>query len=134
MYDPLPAGGWAVSVSDITPLAKAEDEAQRRARLLDSVLRAVPHGICVYGPDRRVAMFNQTYLDVMVGAPLDIGDHLADVVRRRAEAGEYGGENRTRSFCIRSAARKCVGGRVQTVRDRRSHRSVARRGPHQRGD
>jgi signal transduction histidine kinase len=93
IYDPLPAGGWAVSVSDITPLTKAEDESQRRARLLDSVLRAVPHGICVYGPDRRVAMFNQTYLDVMAGAPLDIGDHLADIVRRRAEAGEYcGGE------------------------------------------
>jgi len=92
MYQPLPAGGgWTVSVSDTTPLATAEGEAQRRAHLLDSVLLAVPHGICVYGPDRRVAMVNQTYLDVMAGTPLGIGDHLADVVRRRAEAGEYGG-------------------------------------------
>lgn len=90
MYDPLSGGGWAITVSDITPLAKAEDEARRRASLLDSVLAAVPHGICVYGPDRRVTMFNQTYLTVMDGAPLHIGEHLSEVIRRRAEAGEYG--------------------------------------------
>ncbi len=90
MVDPLPGGGWAITVNDITPLARAEDDARRRAHLLDSVLFAVPHGICVYGPDRRVLMFNQTYLDVMAGAPLQVGDHLTEVIRRRAEAGEYG--------------------------------------------
>ncbi len=91
MYDPLPDGGWAITVSDITPLATAEDDARRRARLLDSILLAVPHGICVYGPDRRVMMYNQTYLDIMDGAPLRVGDHLTEVIRRRALAAEYGG-------------------------------------------
>ncbi|WP_428483877.1 PAS-domain containing protein [Rhodopila sp.] len=90
MCDPLAGGGWAITVNDVTALATAEDEARRRARLLDSILLAVPHGICVYGPDRRVSMFNQTYQDVMAGAPLRIGDHLTTVIRRRAEAGEYG--------------------------------------------
>ena len=90
MVDPLPDGGCTITVNDVTPLAAAEDDARRRAHLLDSVLFAVPHGICVYGPDRRVSMFNQTYLDVMAGAPLQIGDHLVEVIRRRAEAGEYG--------------------------------------------
>ncbi len=91
MVDPLPGGGFAITLNDITPLARAEDEARRRAHLLDQVLLAVPHGICVYGPDRRVSMFNQTYQEVMAGAPLQIGDHLVEVIRRRAEAGEYGG-------------------------------------------
>ncbi len=90
MLDPLPDGGWAITLSDITPLARAEDEARRRADLLNSVLDAVPHGICVYGPDRRVSMFNQTYLNVMSGAPLQVGDHITDVIRRRAQAREYG--------------------------------------------
>jgi PAS domain-containing protein len=49
-FDSLPDGGCAISVSDITPQAHAEDEARRRARLLDLVLLNVPHGICVYGP------------------------------------------------------------------------------------
>jgi signal transduction histidine kinase len=66
------------------------DEALLRATLLDSILDNVPHGICVYGPDRRVRMFNRTYAEVMQGAPLAVGDHLETVIRRRAEAGEYG--------------------------------------------
>ena len=90
MFDPLPDGGCTISISDITPQARAEDDANRRARLLDLVLLNVPHGICVYGPDHRVAMFNDTYNKVMAGAPLQVGDTLADVIRRRAEAGEYG--------------------------------------------
>ncbi|HBK04972.1 MAG TPA: hypothetical protein DDZ81_03825 [Acetobacteraceae bacterium] len=90
MVDPLPDGGCTIAVNDITPQARAEDEASRRARLLDLVLLNVPHGICVYGADHRVAMFNDNYNKVMEGAPLHVGDSLADVVRRRAEAGEYG--------------------------------------------
>jgi signal transduction histidine kinase len=90
MLDPLPDGGCAISVSDITAQAQAEDEASRRARLLDLVLLNVPHGICVYGPDHRVAMFNDTYNKVMEGAPLKVGDALDDIIRRRADAGEYG--------------------------------------------
>ena len=90
MFDPLPGGGCAISVSDITPQAQAEHDAHRRARLLDMVLLSIPHGICVYGPDQRVAMFNDTYSKVMAGAPLQVGDSLDEVIRRRAEAGEYG--------------------------------------------
>ncbi|MDB5399884.1 MAG: hypothetical protein JWQ55_1902 [Rhodopila sp.] len=90
MFDPLPDGGCAISVSDITPQARAEDDARRRTRMLDMVLLNIPHGICVYDAGHRVAMFNETYLRVMEGAPLQIGDTLAEVIRRRAEAGEYG--------------------------------------------
>ena len=90
LLDPLPDGGFAVTVTDITPQAQAEDDASRRARLLDLVLLNVPHGICVYGPDHRVTMFNDTYNKVMQGAPLRVGDGLDDIIRRRAEAGEYG--------------------------------------------
>jgi signal transduction histidine kinase len=90
MFDPLADGGCTISVSDITPQARAEDDARRRARLLDLVLLNIPLGICVYGADHRVMMFNDTYNKVMAGAPLGVGDTLAEVIRRRAEAGEYG--------------------------------------------
>ena len=88
--DPLPDGGWTMVVTDITPLARAEDESSRRARALDAILEAIPHGVCVYGADHRVTMFNRTYLQAMSGAPVAIGDHRLDVIRRRAAAGEYG--------------------------------------------
>lgn len=88
--DPLPDGGWTITVADITLIATTEDEAQRRARSLSIVLETIPHGVCVYGADRRVTMFNRAYSEVMTGAPLAIGDHMVDVIRRYAEAGEYG--------------------------------------------
>jgi signal transduction histidine kinase len=87
---PLPDGGWTITVLDISTQAAATDEARQRAGLLDSILAAVPHGICVYDADRRVILYNPTYLAVMAGAPLQIGDHITDVIRRRAEAGEFG--------------------------------------------
>jgi signal transduction histidine kinase len=90
MLDALPDGGCTIAVSDITPQAQAEDDASRRARLLDLVLLNVPHGICVYGADHRVAMFNDAYAKVMDGAPVQVGERLADVIRRRAKIGEYG--------------------------------------------
>lgn len=74
----------------MAPLPPAEQEAHRRATLLQSILEAFPHGVCVYGADHRVAMFNRAYAQVMEGAPLNIGDRLEDVIRHRAEAGEYG--------------------------------------------
>jgi signal transduction histidine kinase len=72
------------------PLPPAEQEAYRRATLLQSILEAFPHGVCVYGADHRVAMFNRAYAEVMEGAPLNVGDRLEDVIRQRASAGEYG--------------------------------------------
>jgi len=88
--DPSPEGGWTMTVIDISPLAMVEDEALRRARMLESLLASLPQGVCLYGPDRRVRMLNRAYLDVMAGAPLAIGETLEEVIRRRAAAGEYG--------------------------------------------
>jgi signal transduction histidine kinase len=87
---PEPDGGFLIETDDVTDLRQAEDEARRRAAMLDGALEALPHGICVWGPDRRVSMFNTTYTRLMEGAPLQVGDTLEDVIRRRAEAGEYG--------------------------------------------
>jgi signal transduction histidine kinase len=88
--DPLPQGGWTMAVADVSPLAGAEDEAGRRAALLHSIVDAIPHGVCVYSADSRVTMFNRAYTKVMTGARVEIGEHLETVIRRRAEAGEYG--------------------------------------------
>jgi len=88
--DPLPDGGWIMTVSDNSALVQAKDDAQRRAGLLDSIVQHIPHGIAVYGPDRRVTMVNQGYRVIMDGAPVEIGDTLEEVIRRRSDIGEYG--------------------------------------------
>jgi signal transduction histidine kinase len=100
---PMPDGGWTMAVTDISPLAGAENDARRRAAMLDSIVDAIPHGVCVYSADRRVTMFNREYGRVMAGAPLHIGDRLEDVVRSRAAAGEYGAGDPAQIFAQQMA-------------------------------
>ncbi|WP_135465783.1 PAS-domain containing protein [Crenalkalicoccus roseus] len=87
---PMPEGGYLVEIADVTALRRAEDEARRRAAVLDGVLAALPHGVLVIGPDHRVAMANAAYQAIMEGAPVGLGEHRAEIALRRALAGEYG--------------------------------------------
>jgi PAS domain-containing protein len=86
---PLPGGGHLVEVDEITSLRRAEEEARARAALLDAVLDALPHGVCVYGPDRRVTAVNAAYQRIMAGAEVAVGEHHEAVVARRLASGEY---------------------------------------------
>ncbi|MGG5820538.1 PAS-domain containing protein [Falsiroseomonas sp. HW251] len=86
----LPDGGMISVFTEITALHRAEEAARQRAALLDGIVSAMPHGICVFGPDGRVTMFNAAYQRIMEGAPAAIGDHLDELTARRAAAGEYG--------------------------------------------
>ncbi len=87
---PMPDGGWLVEITDITAAQRAEDEARRRAALLDGVLAAMPHGVVVFDADQHVAMLNAAYQSILAGAPIAVGEHRAEIVRRREAAGEYG--------------------------------------------
>ena len=101
MSQKLPGGGHVVCAIETTPLIAALDgpkcaparmtpalttlpiglaDARRRATLLDAILERIPHGVCVYDADRRVSMFNRAYTEVMVGAPLQHGEHLEEVI------------------------------------------------------
>jgi len=86
---PMPDGGCLIEVDDITALKRAEDDARRRAAMLDGVLAALPHGVCVFGPDRRVSMFNVAYERIMEGTSARLGEHLEDLIARRVADGEF---------------------------------------------
>jgi PAS domain S-box-containing protein len=86
---PLGDGGFMVVLEDVTLLRSAEDEAKRRAALLDAVLAALPHSVCVYGPDRRLRMVNEACRRLFGDGEVSIGDHLLDTLRRREAAGGY---------------------------------------------
>ncbi len=88
--EPLPDGGWLMLAADITRLASGNGAFAHRAEMLDSILAFIPHGICVYGRDGRLTMFNRAYTEIMKGAPVAIGDSIEEVIRRRAIAGEFG--------------------------------------------
>jgi len=76
--------------SDVTAERRAQEEAQRRALLLDIVLAALPVGVTVYGPDLRVRLINAAFNAISDGYHVKVGDELATVLRARAVAGMYG--------------------------------------------
>jgi signal transduction histidine kinase len=89
---PMPDGGFVVEVNDITALKRVEDEARRRAAVLDGVLEALPHGVVVFGPDRRALKFNAAYARIMADAGVQLGETVDELVARRRAAGEYDDE------------------------------------------
>jgi PAS domain S-box-containing protein len=111
----LPDGGMLLEVSDVTARQKAEDDARRRAALLDAILDALPHGVCVYGPDDRVVLVNQAHRE-MIGAAR-IGVRLADMLRDQAEAGAFGPGDPAALAAAELAVRR--GGLVDRIRRRR---------------
>ncbi|WP_159996840.1 PAS-domain containing protein [Roseomonas sp. 18066] len=79
---PVAGGGFLVALEDVTTLRAAENEAMRRAALLDGVLAALPHGVCVYGADQRLAMVNAAYRRLMPESEAEPGELLRDIIRR----------------------------------------------------
>jgi signal transduction histidine kinase len=88
--NPLPDSTTLYEFSDVTAERRAQEEAQRRALLLDTVLAALPVGVVVWGADRRARLVNAAYNAIMTGSNVTVGDEMVTVLRARAQAGEYG--------------------------------------------
>jgi PAS domain-containing protein/anti-sigma regulatory factor (Ser/Thr protein kinase) len=86
----LPDGGWLAEVTDITAERRAEQDARHRVALQDALLEALPVGVAVYGPDRVLRFVNAAYNRILHDSPARVGEHLRDILMRRALAGEFG--------------------------------------------
>ncbi len=87
---PMPDGGWLVEIMDITDTHQAEQDVRRRVALQDALMEALPVGVAVYGPDRVLTQVNPAYNRIMAHSPVRLGEHLGDILMRRALAGEFG--------------------------------------------
>ncbi|UPY37408.1 PAS-domain containing protein [Sediminicoccus sp. KRV36] len=90
--DPTPDGGFVVSLTDVTPLARAEAEAKRRAEILGVMLGNIRHGIVLFDKEARLVASNAK-LREMLGLPDDAlapGAHMHDMVDALLAHGEYG--------------------------------------------
>ena len=121
----LSDGGTVLEVSDVTARQAAEDDARRRAGLLDSILEALPVGICVYDAGHRVVMLNHAH-HVVLGVPgLEVGTWLPGLLRQQAEEGIFGPGDPETLVAEQMAFR--MGGRGEQVRRRRDGRVFVHR-------
>ncbi|WP_424810410.1 PAS-domain containing protein [Roseococcus sp. YIM B11640] len=66
--DPTPEGGFVISVSDVTPLVDAQEEAQRRAGIMQVMLENSRQGIVLYDAEQRLVAANALAGELM-GVP-----------------------------------------------------------------
>ncbi|MEI6160997.1 MAG: PAS-domain containing protein, partial [Roseococcus sp.] len=128
--DPTPDGGFVVSLTDVTPLARAEAEAKRRAEILGVMLGNIRHGIVLFDKEGCLVASNAK-LREMLGLPDEAllpGAHMHEMVDALLARGEYGeGEaglrvadaikNRPRFAPIRSLRPRPDGSILEVVSD-----------------
>ncbi len=96
--DSMPDGGFVITITDITALARAEAELRHRAELQSAMLKAIRHGIALYDAEYRLIAVNRLFggpenRPFPEGdAPLPPGTPMADVLRRQAKIGGLGPE------------------------------------------
>ncbi len=66
----LPAAGWVVTASAVNPT----NAPSRRDRLMEQIVHTLPHGVCLYGPDRRLRLVNRAFLELGWRQDIAIGD------------------------------------------------------------
>ncbi len=89
---PLPSGGFITTYIDITERKRAEDEAQRYATYLKTVLDSMPQGVSVFDEKLELVLSNAAFRTI-----LDLPEAFArpgmpftELLRYNAYRGEYG--------------------------------------------
>ncbi len=88
----MPDGGFVGTYTDITDLKRAEEALTEKSEILESSLKTMGHGVCVYNADGIVEAFNDEFLRLS-GLPSDydpLGKSHEQILRKRAENGAWG--------------------------------------------
>ena len=85
----LTGGGWISVHEDITEQDNAKKELERTNMLLESALENMPHGVCMYGPDKKLVVANDLYSTMYGLSPEQAkpGATLESIVQARVAAG-----------------------------------------------
>ena len=90
--DPVPGGGFVVTLTDVTDRVAADAARERHAAEMDAMLANIRHGIMLWSPDRRLVAFNPI-AERLFGAMRDglaPGQFYDDLVRRQFDKGVFG--------------------------------------------
>ena len=63
-YHPMAEGGWVTLCEDVTERKRMEEELHRQFERFDQAISHMSHGLCMFGPDGRLIVCNQRYIDI----------------------------------------------------------------------
>ncbi len=90
--DPIPGGGFVSTFTDVTDLARAEEELARKSALLQLTQEHMGDGISVYDEHLRLINFNKRWIEIW-GVPPSlarVGTSYLDIVNRSISLGYHG--------------------------------------------
>jgi PAS domain-containing protein/anti-sigma regulatory factor (Ser/Thr protein kinase) len=92
--EPVPGGGFVLTITDVTELKRAEAEAQREAAIRAVMLETMRHGIALHDAEGRVVAANALISELAELPPgaLRPGASMEELVRAQSAAGVFGAE------------------------------------------
>lgn len=90
--DPIPGGGFVSTFTDVTELARAEEELARKSALLQSTQEHMGDGISVYDERLRLINFNKRWIEIWDVPPslACVGTSYLDIMNRNISLGFFG--------------------------------------------
>jgi diguanylate cyclase (GGDEF)-like protein len=64
VYRPTTGGGWVATYDDISERERAEEEIAEQNRRFDAALNNMPHGLSMFGGDRRLIVCNRRFAEM----------------------------------------------------------------------
>lgn len=104
---PHPLGGLIFQYEDVTDRLALESSHNTLTAVQNSTLNSLLEGVCVFGRDGRMKLFNNVYAAMFGFDPdwLETGPHISDVIDAGRDLLNYEGEwSAARSFMIRSVS------------------------------
>lgn len=102
---PLPTGGVLTVFTDISELKARERSAKEKAVHLRTLVESLDHGVALYDENWHIVASNARYAEIF-GLPArlaEMGRSLEDILRMRAQRGDYGAVDPERAVAERFA-------------------------------
>jgi len=78
---------------DMTERKFVEEQLHKQKSLLDAALQNMSQGLCMFGANGRIVLFNERYRELMgVSAEFLQGLHLVDLFKHRRNTGDFSGD------------------------------------------
>src|ERR1043165_1700368 len=63
-YHPMSDGGWVTLCEDVTERTRMERELHLQYERFDQAVNHMSHGLCMFGPDERLIVYNARYIEM----------------------------------------------------------------------
>jgi diguanylate cyclase (GGDEF)-like protein len=118
---PMAGGGWVSTHEEVTESFAAERRMREQKLLLDTALQNMSQGLCMFGPDGVVRLFNDRFVQLTQHSPEALERcSLLDLFRARKKAGDF--EDDPEEFFARIKAEVMEGRTTERIRKVRGGR------------